>query len=50
MGSHPGGREEKPMGTLVHTSRISIVREKGPTRFARVEGCPETVFYGVPGV
>jgi hypothetical protein len=23
------------MGTIVHTSRISIVREKGPTRIAR---------------
>lgn len=24
------------MGTIVHTSRISIVREKGPTRIARI--------------
>ena len=29
------------MGTIVHTSRISIVREKGPTRIARIEGFPE---------
>ncbi len=24
------------MGTVVHTSRISIVREKGPTRITRI--------------
>jgi len=44
-----GGREERPMGTIVHTSRISIVREKGPTRIARIEGFPEPVYYGVHG-
>ena len=43
------GRKEKPMGTIVHTSRISIVREKGPTRIARIEGFAEPVYYGVHG-
>lgn len=38
-----------PMGTVVHTSRIAIVREKGPTRIARIEGFPEPVYYGVHG-
>jgi len=28
--------QEGPMGTIVHTSRISIVREKGPTRISRI--------------
>jgi hypothetical protein len=37
------------MGTVVHTSRISIVRERGPTRIARIEGSPEPVYYGVHG-
>jgi len=26
------------MGEIVHTSRIKIVREKGPTRRAMIEG------------
>ena len=26
------------MGEIVHTSRIKIVREKGPTRGAMIEG------------
>lgn len=43
------GRKGEPMGTVVHTSRISIVREKGPTRIARIEGFPEPVYYGVHG-
>jgi len=30
-------------------SRISIVREKGPTRIARIEGFAEPVYYGVHG-
>jgi hypothetical protein len=41
--------EEGMMGTVVHTSRIAIVREKGPTRIARIEGFPEPVYYGVHG-
>jgi len=44
-----GGRKGMPMGTIVHTSRILIVREKGPTRIARIEGFPEPVYYGVHG-
>jgi hypothetical protein len=31
---NPGGS----MGEIVHTSRIKIVREKGPTRRAMIEG------------
>jgi len=37
------------MGTIVHTSRISIVREKGPTRIARIEGFPEPCITGFTG-
>ena len=47
--SRAGRRGGGPMGTIVHTSRISIVREKGPTRIARIEGFPEPVYYGVHG-
>ena len=43
------GRRGLAMGTVVHTSRIAIVREKGPTRIARIEGFPEPVYYGVHG-
>ncbi len=35
------------MGEVVHTSRISIVREKGPTRKAMIEGFREPIYYGV---
>ena len=35
------------MGDVVHTSRIRIVREKGPTRKAGIEGFSEPVYYGV---
>ena len=35
------------MRNVVHTSRISIVREKGPTRKAVIEGFSEPVYYGV---
>ena len=28
------------MGEIVHTSRIKIVREKGPTRRTMIEGFP----------
>ena len=37
------------MGEILHTSRISIVREKGPTRKAMIEGFAEPVYYGVHG-
>ncbi len=37
------------MGTVVHTSRIVITREKGPTRKAMIEGFAEPVYYGVHG-
>ncbi len=37
------------MGQVVHTSRIAIVREKGPTRKALIEGFGEPVYYGVHG-
>jgi hypothetical protein len=41
--------EEQAMGEVVHTSRIKIVREKGPTRRAMIEGFDEPVYYGVHG-
>jgi len=31
-------KKEKPLGEIVHTSRIKIVREKGPTRKAMIDG------------
>ncbi len=37
------------MGKLVHTSVSRIVREKGPTRRAVIEGLPGEVKYGVHG-
>ena len=37
------------MSSVVHTSRIKIVREKGPTRKAFVEGFGEPIYYGVHG-
>ena len=37
------------MGRIVHTSRICITREKGPTRKALIEGFAEPVYYGVHG-
>ena len=37
------------MRTIVHTSRITIVRENGPTRKARIEGFQEPIYYGVHG-
>jgi hypothetical protein len=39
----------RKMGEIVHTSRIKIVREKGPTRRAMIEGFNEPVYYGVHG-
>jgi hypothetical protein len=41
--------KEDVMGELVHTSRIKIVRERGPTRKAMIEGFAEPIFYGVHG-
>ena len=37
------------MGEVVHTSKIRIVRETGPTRRAVIEGFSEPVYYGVHG-
>lgn len=37
------------MGQAVHTSRIRIVRERGPTRKATIEGFREPIYYGVHG-
>ena len=37
------------MGTVVHTSRISITREKGPVRKAVIAGLSEPVYYGIHG-
>ena len=42
-------REGETMGEIVHTSRIRIVRERGPTRRAMIEGFDEPVYYGVHG-
>jgi hypothetical protein len=41
--------KETPMGEIVHTSRIKIVREKGPTRRAMIEGFDKPIYYGVHG-
>jgi hypothetical protein len=37
------------MGNVVHTSYITITRDKGPTRIAEIKGFAEPVFYGVHG-
>ena len=37
------------MGEVVHTSKIRIVREAGPTPRAVIEGFLEPVYYGVHG-
>jgi hypothetical protein len=37
------------MGEIVHTSRITIVRENGPVRKAFIEGLPEPIYYGMHG-
>ena len=42
-------KEGDHMGEVVHTSRIKIAREKGPTRRAMIEGFSEPVYYGVHG-
>jgi hypothetical protein len=41
--------KEGVMVNIVHTSRVRIVREKGPTRKAVIEGFQEPVYYGVHG-
>ena len=41
--------KEGAMGEIVHTSRVRIVREKGSTRRAMIEGFNEPVYYGVHG-
>jgi hypothetical protein len=37
------------MGELIHTSRVRIVKDKGPVRRAYIEGFAEPVHYGVHG-
>jgi len=37
------------MAELIHTSRITITRDRGPIRIARIEGFKEPVYYGVHG-
>jgi len=37
------------MGKVVHTSEITIKREKGPTRIAIIKGFGESVYYGIHG-
>lgn len=37
------------MSKIVHTSRVTITRESGPTRKAIIEGFDEPVYYGVHG-
>jgi hypothetical protein len=44
-----GTIKEATMGEVIHTSRIRIVREKGPTRKAVIEGFNEPIYYGVHG-
>ncbi len=46
---HSGTFKEGTMGEVIHTSRIRIVREKGPTRKAVIEGFNEPIYYGVHG-
>lgn len=35
------------MGELVHTSKVKLVREKGPVRRAYIEHFPDPVYYGL---
>jgi hypothetical protein len=37
------------MREIIHTSHSTIVREKGPTRRAMIEGFDEPIYYGVHG-
>jgi hypothetical protein len=40
---------ERNMGEILHTSRVKIVRVKGPTLKATIEGFDEPIYYGVHG-
>jgi hypothetical protein len=42
-------KRRMPMGEVVHTPRIRIVRETGPTRRAMIDGFSEPIYYGVHG-
>lgn len=37
------------MGEVVYTSKVTIVRERGPVRTARLPGCDHAVTFGVHG-
>lgn len=37
------------MAEIVHTSKVTITRERGPIRIARIEGFAEPVYYGIHG-
>ncbi|MEZ4600114.1 MAG: hypothetical protein R2940_10055 [Syntrophotaleaceae bacterium] len=37
------------MAEIIHTSKITITRDRGPIRKAWIEGFAEPVFYGVHG-
>lgn len=37
------------MSAIVHTSKITITRNRGPIRIAQIEGFSEPVYYGVHG-
>ena len=37
------------MGTLIHTSHVKIIKDKGPARRAYIENFPEPVRYGLHG-
>ena len=40
---------EGKMGEILHASRVKIIRIKGPTRKAMIEGFDEPIYYGVHG-
>ena len=40
---------EENMGNVVHSSQITITREKGPTRKALIQGFADPVYYGIHG-
>ena len=42
-------KKELTMAKVVHSSRIIITRERGPTRKATIEGFSEPVYYGIHG-
>jgi len=37
------------MAKVIHTSHVTITRDRGPIRIAKIEGFSEPVFYGVHG-